>query len=477
MFEAVEPLIGARIPGPTGPNALVIRYGLTAIPLTQKRDPRATHYLEVALRAASRSAAVAADEAPPANYVFVIDTSGSMQGAKLSGVLTGMRALFAEMRPQDSIGIVDFDVQARTVVPATQVADLSPVAFDQALGRLTAAGGTDINLGLEAGIAEVESYAAAATISHVFLFSDGNPTDGVTEWLQIRTGIVEAVRDTRIRVSTFAFGEDANGRELDALAGVTGGTYTLVSDPTTLGANLAQELARREVLVAKDIRLKMEIDPAVSILHLYGHDQVAEPIARAALEPGAAGAAAPQAAIGTEEEGLQIYVPDLAAGEAYWVVFEVAIPEALRSDLGSASATYVDTSTGQPIEDGIALTLEADLYRLPSAVVVQHALGLWSSDVAFYTLDDLAQDDLETAAARLNAHTGSLEAAYGDLKGVWLLGDLVTLRKLTLLAESLNTGGLDARGTADVRALLRYTLGTFGRARSGFNPIAPVSEP
>jgi Mg-chelatase subunit ChlD len=471
-FDAIEPFASDSVPGPSLGSGLALRYGVTEIPWTQKRDPRATHYLEVALRSTSRPDSSDEAQSLAANFVFVIDTSGSMEGAKISGVLAGMRALFAAMRPQDTIGIIDFDVQARTVLPATQVSELTPAAFNTALGRLVAAGGTDLYLGLEAGIAEAANNADTAAISYVFLFSDGNPTDGITEWLQIRAAMVEAVRGTPIRISTFGFGADANGRELDALAGVTGGAYTPVSDPASLGANLAEDLGRREILVAKDIRLKLEIDPTVSLIHLYGHDQVAEPIARAAVDSGAEAGSAPSASIGTEEEGLQITVPDLAAGEAYWVVLEVAVPEALLAELGTAAVTYVDTATGEHVEDGLVLTLEDRPTSLRRHVIIQHAVGLWSSDVAFYTLDDLAQDDRETASARLAAHAASLAAAHDEWQRSWLDDDTVTMRRLSLLAESLATGRLGARAASDTLALLRYTLETFGRARSGFVPLA-----
>lgn len=469
-FDPIEPLAPAAIPGPGPSGPLAIRYGVAEIPWIERRDPRATHYLEIALRAASDRRGADEEQIPPANFVFVIDTSGSMEGAKINGVLTGMRALFAALRPQDTIGIVDFDVQARTVLPATQVSDLAPTAFNGALRQLVAAGGTDIALGMEAGMAEAASNATPGAISHVFLFSDGNPTDGITEWLQIRAAIVEAVRGTSIRVSTFGFGADANGRELDALAGITGGSYTPVSNPASLGDNLAEDLARREALVAKDIRLKLEIDPSVSLVHLYGYDQVAEPIARAALEPGTTSAGAPVATFGSDEEGVQIAVPDLAANEAYWVVLEVAVPESLEAELGLATAVYVDAASGQYMEDALTLETEARPTTLPAHIVIQHAVGLWSSEVAFYALDDLSQDDLSTASARLTAHTSALEAASAQLERTWLGKDLETVHKMAQLAESLASGSLSTRTATDTRALLRYMLDTFGRARSGFTP-------
>ncbi|MGC9522318.1 MAG: VWA domain-containing protein [Anaerolineae bacterium] len=478
ILDDVAPLSGIRVPGPeqgdeaAAGHTLALRYGITEIPLTEKRDPRATHYLEVALKAASDQEALDT-EAPPANYVFVVDTSGSMEGRKLNGVKVGIRALFEEMRPQDTLGIVDFDVQTRTALPATAVEELTLNAVNVALNRLIAAGGTDVNLGLQAGIEEVAGIAEGGTINHVFLFSDGNPTDGVTEWLAIRENVVAALReitdrDVGLRVSTFAFGDDANGRELDALAGITGGTYTPVSDPEDLGLILNTELARRAHLAAKDIRLALEIDPSITILHLFGHDQVAQPIARAALGPpgeaGEAGEVAPEG--DTEEEGIRIFVPDLAVGETYWVVLELAIPATQDDLIGEATATYVDTVASQPRSLERELSRGAAPLKLPEDLVLRHALGLWTSEVAFYALDDVRQDDLETAAARLGTHLGHLETAYEDLLAVWLTDDIAMVEKLQTLAKAEAQ-----RSNADRRSLLLYGLDTLGRARSGFTRV------
>ncbi len=476
-FGAFDPLGGARVADPTGANALALHFGLVPIPLSQKRDPRATHYLEIALKAAPGATGPAAEAAgPAANYVFVVDTSGSMEGAKLAGAEAGIRALFAEMRPQDTIGIVDFDSQTRIALPATRVADLGPAALNAALRRLVAQGGTDLDLGLQAGIREAANFAGGSAVSHVFLFSDGNPTDRVTDWLEIRANAVTALRDIPVRVSTFAFGEDANGRELDALAGVAGGTYTSVVDPATLGHDLAIELARRDILVGKDVRLTLNIDPSVSILYLYGHDRVEEPIARAALDQ------SPGTDIGAvdasdAEEGLRIYVPDLAAGEAYWVVFEVAIPETSDGAIGNGSVSYVDPPTGEILEAHAPLTLSPSPIKLAPDLVIRHALGLWTSDTVLYAVDDLAQNDLETTAARLADYTAKLEGAYADLKTVWLADDATTMHELAFLADSLAEGDVSGHAADDARSLLLYELNALGRARDGFTRVDAPSSP
>ncbi len=97
--------------------------------------------------------------------------------------------------------------------------------------------------------------------------------------------------------------------------------------------------------------------------------------------------------------------------------------------------------------------------------------------VAFYALDDLSQDDLSTASARLTAAHVGAQAASAQLERTWLGKDLETVHKMAQLAESLASGSLSTRTAIDTRALLRYMLDTFGRARSGFTPRKPHSQP
>jgi len=472
-LHIVDPLSGIRIPTPEPGAALSARYGLVEIPLTEKRDKRATHYLEIALRAAT-DVDVSVEQAPTANYVLVIDTSGSMDGPKLEGAKAAVRALFASMRPTDTLALVDFDARAQVVLPATLVSEITPQTLNRALARLVAGGGTDLNQGLLAGIDEASKGVGRATTSHIFLFSDGNPTDGVTDWLQIRAEIARRAQNTPFRVSTFALGRDANRRELDALAGISGGTYTEVTDPATVGDNLQLELQRRDHLRAQSIRLRIQIDPRLPIRYFYGHDQVEEPVARAALTLGAVEEVSPTpsapSVVELEGEGIQVFVPDLAAGETYWIVMELTIPSDYDGEeIGTATASYIDTRMHAPRQIALPLMRSASRLKLPADLVVHHALAAWTSETAFYTLDDIAVDDLSTATDRLEGHLALLQTAYGDLRTVWLKENIEAVEQLLRLTTMIRDGSLSRRTQSDAQNLLTYGLTALGRAGAGFS--------
>ena len=478
-FDDFVALNSDRIPLPRSGNSLAVSYGIAPIPLSKKRDDRATHYLEIALRASEVSPpGHTRTQSPPVNYIFVIDTSDSMSGEKLDTIKTAIRELFKRMRKDDVLGIIEFNNQPSTLLKATPVGKISPKEFSRIISNLTANGGTDINIGLSYGIDEISRHESDASLNHIFLFSDGQPTSGETDWIKIRQNVDKKTRGD-IRLSTFAFGTNANTKELDSLAGLTGGKSSFIADPTDteeIHLSLEEELNRREHLAGINVQLKVEIDRDIPILHLYGHDQITDPRRRAAVlqdleqvkkEAQTELGVTPEEDIITDEKGIRIFVPDLAVGETYWVVFELAIPEDKKpNSVGKTTVQYVDTFARQNRKCEFQL---ASSGTLPADLVVEHALGLWTSEVAFYALEDLYQQDVDTAKKRIENHVRLLEAANDNLSSQPIKDDAIALKKFASLAENLGK----EKVASDVspqryNAFVSHKLNLFGRARSNY---------
>ncbi|HEY9831351.1 MAG TPA: VWA domain-containing protein [Stenomitos sp.] len=474
-----------KIPSPSDGSSIAVSYGITSIPLNQKRDDRATHYLEIALKASDATPSnQPKNQAPPVNYVFVIDTSGSMEGEKLDSVKESIRELFNAMKTDDVIGIIEFNTRVNTILKAKPKGRITDTEFSHAISSLRATGSTDINMGLQFGINEIGRYGNNNRLNHVYLFSDGNPNSGETDWIKIRQNVDAKTRDT-IRLSTFAFGSDANVRELDALAGLTGGKSTFVTDIDDIKVSLQEELNRREYVAGINVQIKVEIDQEISILYLYGHDEITDPARRAAVLRDAEQAkekaeeefgveSAPD--LITQEDGIRIFVPDLTVGETYWIVFELGIPaEKSQNTVGKATVQYVDTFARTNRSHEVNLS---SLGVIDAELVIQHALGLWSSEVAFYTLDDLYEKDFQTAKDRIANHVKLLRAANDDLESEFIADDIVVFEKFMSLSQNLGRRLLPDEaprfpsGSAAVHPVQAYflcSLNDYGRVKNGFN--------
>ncbi|OQW87987.1 MAG: hypothetical protein BWK78_08630 [Thiotrichaceae bacterium IS1] len=469
------------VPSPKPNNALAVSHGIAAIPAHQQHDDRATHYLEIALKTANTAPGEPLEtQAPPVNYIFVVDVSGSMAGEKIDTVKASIRELFTHLQETDVIGVIAFDDRVETILESTPKQQLSADQFGKIINRLIVRGGTDLNLALSISIDEMRRYQGTQRVNQLFLFSDGNPNSGESNWINIRQNVAAKLRQSatsggNIRLSTFIFGTDANKVEMDKLSGMTGGQSIFVIDPEKdVIHSLQQELARRSHLAAINVQMQIEIDPNIEILHFYGHDLITDPTTRAAVEREASltrdkvktdyGVESLPDLI-KEDKGIRVFVPNLAVGEIYWVVFELAVPEPHQSAaFGKATVQYFDTVARQNQKPQFDLSPTG---QIEPQWVVQHALGLWTSEVASYTLNDVEAQDLKTAEKRIQAHLSVLDTAKSDLTFqhvAKLTDDIITLNKLLSLAKNLN----QAPHAGQARMYLNYGLGELDKVRNGF---------
>ncbi|MCG8928030.1 VWA domain-containing protein [Lentzea sp. CC55] len=466
-FVASNP---SGIPSPPPGEALAVSHGVAVAEEDFRAKPDTTHFVELALRAGDIPRR-APRESVPVNFVFVVDTSASMEGSKLRTVKTAIRELYAQLRETDVLGIVTFDTRVRTALKATPKAEIPPGLLEDVVTGLEADGGTDINMGVLFGVDEIARHSGGRPdlVNCLYLFSDGDPTSGERDWISIRRTVADRVRGD-ITLSCFGFGEDARLRELEALAGVTGGFCTLVTDPDDVRLHLTEDLTRREHLAAINVQLRLRLDESVTAWHLYGHDLVTDPSTRARVEREVAAAkhrakddfgveSLPDLVTG--DEGIRIFAPDLAEGETYWVVLEVEAP-AGTTDFGRATVQYVDVVARDTRRHELELTAGA----IAPETVFAHAVGLHTSEVVFHALEDLYQDDREAARRRLADHAETLRAAHTVSPSPQFHSDQVTVRKLTSLVH--NVGLVQAWSDRGEGAFTIFTLNWVGRGRSGF---------
>ncbi|MFJ6938254.1 VWA domain-containing protein [Streptomyces sp. NPDC101132] len=471
--DFVAPRAG-QVPGPPPGEAVALSHGIAAVPAGSGARAAGTHFVELALKAGAGAAQGASGGEPlPVNLVFVVDVSGSMAGAKLDMVKAALREVHRRLRPADSLGIVTFATEVATLLPGTRKADLPAERFAELVTGMTAGGGTDINLGVQYGIAETGRRASPArTVNRLYLLSDGDPNSGERNWTAIRRNVAARLRGD-LTLSCFGFGATARMTELSALAGTAGGSATFVARPGQVAGGLLDDLERRDHLAAIDIQLRIDLGPGVVPWHLYGHDLVTDPRERARVfEDAAVAARTAREVYGTEvlpdlitdEKGIRIFAPDLAYGETYWVVLEVQVPEGWQAGdgLGTATVQYADTLARESRSRGIALGEGA---ALAEETVVVHAVGLRTSEVTYRALDDLYANDRVAAGRRIDRHIRVLRDVAAAAPAEELSNDRVTLEKFKALAEGLGEAVAysdSGQPPAGIRA-----MNAFAQVRSG----------
>ncbi len=154
---------------------------------------------------------------------LVLDRSGSMINEvggvpKIAMAQAAARgALAFLLKHHDQIGIVDFEIKAKTLVPLTQVDAGNVGEIERKIDTIPANGGTNIYKGLAAGVKEIER--SKAKDRHIILLTDGISEPGTYKEL------VPGLKKGKISVATVALGAEADFKLLKEIAAETGGNY------------------------------------------------------------------------------------------------------------------------------------------------------------------------------------------------------------------------------------------------------------
>lgn len=171
------------------------------------------------------------DVRKPANMVFQIDTSGSMEGSRLDALkaaLTSLTQTDAEgtgslltFQPRETVRFVEFATQVKDERQITVGADGNLSDVSSYVSGLSALGSTAIYGTLERSLELAAQSRTDANVTSVVLFSDGENIESpnlasFTEWYEATPGV------HGIPVYAILFGE-ASRPEMEQLAELTGG--------------------------------------------------------------------------------------------------------------------------------------------------------------------------------------------------------------------------------------------------------------
>lgn len=171
------------------------------------------------------------EEEPGLALALVIDRSGSMTGPKLDLTKQAARATADAMAPSDQIAVIAFDNQASPVVPLQAAANRQRIARD--IGRIAAAGGTNILSGLREAVDQLLPIRARK--KHVILLSDGqSPYDEIPD-------LIDAASAARITISAIGVGDGADQTMLKSIAARGGGRFYQTRDPASIPRIFSRE--------------------------------------------------------------------------------------------------------------------------------------------------------------------------------------------------------------------------------------------
>jgi Ca-activated chloride channel family protein len=209
---------------------------------------------------------------PPANLVFLIDTSGSMHSPdKLPLLKNAFRLLVSELAPEDRVSIVAYAGHAGTVLEPTAASEKGRILA--AIDALNPGGSTAGGEGLRQAYALARETLDADGLNRVILATDGDFNVGFSDTDTLK-GFIERQRDTGISLSVLGFGRgNLNDALMQALAQNGNGNAAYIDTLAEAQKVLVEEVTANLFTIASDVKVQVEFNPAlVSEYRLIGYE-------------------------------------------------------------------------------------------------------------------------------------------------------------------------------------------------------------
>ena len=207
---------------------------------------------------------------PPANLVFLVDVSGSMNSPdKLPLVQCSLALLADRLDRRDRVAIVVYAGAAGLVLPSTS----SRNEVVQSLKRLSAGGSTAGAAGIRLAYQVARENMVDGGINRVVLATDGDFNVGVTN-NETLVEMVEREREAGITLTTLGYGSgNYNEAMMEQIADHGNGNYAYIDSPREAQKVLEQELQSTLFTIAEDVKIQIEFNPAyVSEYRLIGYE-------------------------------------------------------------------------------------------------------------------------------------------------------------------------------------------------------------
>ncbi len=211
-------------------------------------------------------------EAPRANLVFLIDTSGSMNAAnKLPLLRNSFKLLLQSLKPDDTVSIVTYAGRAGVVLAPTKVADKHKILAS--LDRLHAGGSTAGAEGIRQAYQLAEQNLDKDGVNRVILATDGDFNVGISNPEELKS-FIQRKQKSGVTLSILGFGRgNYNDALMQTLAQNGNGNAAYIDTLSEARKVLVEEAGSTLFTIAKDVKIQVEFNPAlVGEYRLIGYE-------------------------------------------------------------------------------------------------------------------------------------------------------------------------------------------------------------
>jgi Ca-activated chloride channel family protein len=224
--------------------------------------------LRIAIKAADLSVAAM----PPANLVFLVDVSGSMDRREgLPLVQSTLKLLVEQLRAEDKVSLVVYAGSSSVVLEPTAGSEKARIRA--AIDQLRAGGSTAGESGIQLAYQQAQQGFIKNGINRILLATDGDFNVGISDFDTLKQ-LAADKRKSGISLTTLGFGTDNyNERLMEQLADAGNGNYAYIDNLREARKVLVDQLSSTLAVVAKDVKIQVEFNPAqVSEYRLLGYE-------------------------------------------------------------------------------------------------------------------------------------------------------------------------------------------------------------
>ena len=206
------------------------------------------------------------------NFVFLIDSSGSMRSDDKGELAIKSFKLLAEtLTEDDRVSIVTYSGSSRVVLDSCDGDNYRKIC--KALDSIEFGGGTNGSGGITAAYELADENFMEGGNNRVIIASDGDMNLGITSTGGL-TELISEKKETGVFLTVLGYGtgnySDAN---MESLADCGNGNYHYIDCIEEAERVLVDQLKETTVTVAKDVKLQVEFNPTqVSEYRLIGYE-------------------------------------------------------------------------------------------------------------------------------------------------------------------------------------------------------------
>jgi Ca-activated chloride channel homolog len=215
---------------------------------------------------------ISTEKLPPANLVFLVDVSGSMDDPnKLPLVQASMKLLTGQLRENDKVAIVVYAGAAGLVLPSTS--GFNKTKIKEAIDHLQAGGSTAGAAGIQLAYKIAQENFIENGNNRVILATDGDFNVGTSSDDEL-VSLIEKERKSNIFLTVLGFGTgNYQDNKMQQLADKGNGNHSYIDNLNEAKKVLVNEFGSTLFTIAKDVKIQVEFNPAkVQSYRLIGYE-------------------------------------------------------------------------------------------------------------------------------------------------------------------------------------------------------------